>query len=191
MQPGSGIHLPGVQDTVPCPQFLAQFSEIICIIVLLIHDGYRKRPAGVPVAIEPVGKLRHDSPGRNDAEVPEVQCGPEAEVLIGNVPATDNRHLGIRHNQFVVHAVIGAPEIVQVIDITNQHVLRTQLIGIEDPHLDIWMDIQREHHRVLTGEKAVIDQQPDPDAPVSRQQQPLEEQRPHRILQPEEVLEVE
>ena len=63
--------------------------------------------------------------------------------------------------------------------------------GIEEPHLDVGMGVERGQRRVDAAGAVVVQQQPHPHAALGGVAQGVEQQRARRILVPDVVLDVE
>jgi hypothetical protein len=144
------------------------------------------RGAG-PVALEVVGDGPYHLADRQHVEVDEHHLVIGAEVLVADVTAADDADPTIGGVGLVVHAAVQPPEVDQV----AQRPPAPLAEGIEQPHLDVGLGLQRGQQRVHALGVVVVEQQPHPHAALGRAVQRLHQQAARGVGAPDVVLHVE
>ena len=147
----------------------------------------RPRVAAVPVLVERPGNFRHDRSDRHDVDVGEREVRIRLEVLVPDVAAADDGHLIVDGEALAVHAVIHRPEPRDELEVLRPPARE----GIEQPHFDGGMGVERRPHVVGLPAVHVVDEHSHPHAPVGRLDELLEEEPSDCVLVEHVVLHVD
>ena len=141
----------------------------------------------VPVLIELFGHLRHDRADRHHVEIGEGEIRVRVEILVADVAASDDRDLVVHGEGLAVHAVIHRSHPGQKLEVLRMPAFE----GIEQPHLDGRMRIERGPDVVGLSAVHVVDQQAHPHAPVGRGQELPDQEPADGVLMKHVVLHVD
>ena len=87
----------------------------------MVDDGNRVGPVGVPVVIKAGTDLRQHLAGCQYIKITEILFLVKIKILACNITTASDSNLAICDQQFVVHAMIGARIVIQVLEISERH----------------------------------------------------------------------
>ncbi len=149
----------------------------------------RDRVAAVPVGVEALRRLLGHWADGEDVDVLEVELS-EAEVLVADVPAAENRGDAVGDELLVVHAAVHAREAGE--QLAQAVEPRAVDVGIEDPDLDVLMGVEARDQLVFLFERApVVEEHAHPYAAIGGGDQTIDDQRAGLIGVEDVVLQIE
>ncbi len=188
--PGQGARIRGVgQLRAALPELLAGRGELRFARRERAELRDRDCVTAVPVGLEALRRLPGHGADREDVDVLKVELA-EAEVLVADVAAAQNRGDAVGDELLVVHAAIHAREAgEQLAEAVESGAVD---VGIEDPDLDVLMSVEARDQLVLLFEGTpVVEQHAHAHAAIGGGDEAVDDQRAGLIGVEDVVLEIE
>ena len=150
----------------------------------------RHRAGAVPVIVELPAHVGHDRAGQRDVQVREVRVRGGAEIFVADVPAADDRDAVVGDPRLVVHAMVQPARAQQPLAGPAEQA-RATVEWIEQPHLDVGVQVGHGQALVLVARIEVVDQDANAHAALGGAQQLAGQQPPGEVLVPDVVLRVQ
>ena len=115
----------------------------------------RGGPWAVPEIVEELRGFAYDGTSGEEVDVAKIGLAAHRKIMVADIAATDNGDGIVDDERLVVHAVIDAGEIDEIVGKAR----RAECEGIEQSHLDVAMGVEDRQIEVLSFEIDVVEEQ--------------------------------